>query len=289
MSKHGKRKRVRAFEVIGSIAILQSSNEEKSRAKAIAQQILKENKYVKTVALKSERIKGRLRKRKLKIIAGIKNLETTHRESDCLMKLDAGTCYFSPRLSNERIEIAKEVKGKKKVLVMFAGVAPFALVIAKQNPKAEITAVELNREACRYAEENVKLNKFENIKIIQGDVKKIIKKGDVDNRKNLDRFLGHRKSKDFLWKKLGSYYFDFVVMPRPQLKETFLKQAFQASKKGTKIFYYDFSKQDEIESKIKAIKEEAKKAKKRIKILKIKKAGEIAPYKFRIRVDFKVL
>ena len=39
----------------------------------------------------------------------------------------------------------------------------------------------------------------------------------------------------------------------------------------------------------KKIKDEAKKAKKKIKILKIKQAGEIAPYKIRIRVDFEIL
>lgn len=257
------RKRTGAFEVIGSIAILQLSDEEKSKAKAIAQRILKGNKHVKTVALKSGKIKGRLRKRKLKIIMGEKNLETIHKESGCLMKLNVETCYFSPRLSNERIEIARQIRGKKKVLVMFSGVAPFALVIAKQNPKAEITAIELNKEACKYAKENVKLNKFKNIKIIQGDVKKIILK---------------LKGK-----------FDFIVMPRPQLKETFFRQAFSAAKKGTKIFYYDFAKQDEIAKKIEQIKKEAAKARKKIKILKIKKAGEIAPYKFRIRADFEVV
>lgn len=257
------RKRIRAFEVIGSIAILQLPENEKKKAKFLAQKILDSNKHIKSVALKTSRVKGRLRKRGLKIIFGRRTKETVHRESNCLMKVNAETCYFSPRLSNERIEIAKQIKGKKKVLVMFAGIAPYALVIAKFNPKAGITAIELNKEACKYAEENVKLNKFKGIKIIQGDVKKIIPK---------------LKGK-----------FDFIVMPRPQLKETFLKEAFTVSKKGTKIFYYDFAKQDEIEKKVKAIEEEAKKARKKIKILKVKKAGEIAPYKFRIRVDFLVL
>ena len=78
-------------------------------------------------------------------------------------------------------------------------------------------------------------------------------------------------------------------MPRPQLKETFLHEAFMLSKKGTKIFYYDFCKEDEIESIVEKIKAEAKKARKKIKILKIKKAGEIVPYRYRIRIDFRVL
>ena len=78
-------------------------------------------------------------------------------------------------------------------------------------------------------------------------------------------------------------------MPHPQLKDMFLREAFALSKKGTKIYYYDFCKEEEISSIVEKVKEEAEKAKKKIKIAKIKKAGEIAPYKFRIRVDFKVL
>ena len=78
-------------------------------------------------------------------------------------------------------------------------------------------------------------------------------------------------------------------MPRPQLKETFLKEAFMLSKKGTRVFYYDFCKQDEIEGIVNKIKSEASRYKVKIKILKVKKAGEIGPYKYRIRIDFKIV
>ena len=69
----------------------------------------------------------------------------------------------------------------------------------------------------------------------------------------------------------------------------FLKEAFKLSKKGTRIFYYDFCKIDEKNLIVDKIKQEAKVAKKKIKIVKIKHAGEIAPYKVRLRVDFRVL
>ena len=83
--------------------------------------------------------------------------------------------------------------------------------------------------------------------------------------------------------------FDVIIMPRPQLKDSFLDIAFKLCKKGTKIFYYDFCEVENKEKIIERIKSEAKKAKKKIKILRIKDAGEIAPYKVRIRVDVKVL
>ena len=45
----------------------------------------------------------------------------------------------------------------------------------------------------------------------------------------------------------------------------------------------------EIDAFVEKIKKEALKAGKRVKILRTKKAGELAPYKIRLRVDFKVL
>ena len=78
-------------------------------------------------------------------------------------------------------------------------------------------------------------------------------------------------------------------MPRPQLKDTFLEQAFKLSKKNTRIFYYDFCHIDDLDKIVDKIKTQAKKSKKKIKILKKKLAGDIAPYKFRVRIDFEVI
>jgi len=68
-----------------------------------------------------------------------------------------------------------------------------------------------------------------------------------------------------------------------------LKEAFLLSKKGTRIYYYDFCKEEDINLIVEKVKTEAKIAKKKIKILEVKKAGEIAPYKVRLRIDFKIL
>jgi len=265
MIKNNKKRRKKlSFEVIGDIAILQVKRKY-NEIKKIAAQIVKENKHISTVALKVDKVKGRLRKRKLKIIVGKRNFITIHKENKCIMKLNIATCYFSPRLANDRAEIARQIVGRKKVLVMFAGVAPYALVIAKFNPKSRVIAVELSREACMYANENVKLNKLENLEVICGDVKKIIPKLE---RKGIK--------------------FDFIVMPRPQLKDSFLKEAFKVSKRNTTIFFYDFVNEDMLNCIADRIKEEAKKCGRTIRIINIKKSGEIAPYRFRVRVDFKV-
>jgi tRNA (guanine37-N1)-methyltransferase len=250
-------------DIIGKIAILKfKKNTKKSEKIKQAKKILKQ-KNICTVVEKADKTKGRLRTIRTKFLAGEKTKQTIHKENNCRFKLNTETCYFSPRLSNERKQIASKVKKSDKVLVMFSGINPFGIVIAKLS-KAEVVSIELGRECNKYAKINSEINKVQDkITLLQGDVKKIIPK---------------------LSKK-----FSIIVMPRPNLKETFLKQGFQAAKKNTKIYYYCFGKKQDLDKNLKEIKNTAKKHKKKIKILKTKKAGEIAPYEFRWRIDFVIL
>ncbi len=252
----------RAFDVIGNIAIINLPRELRKKEKTIGQEILK-LKHIKTVVNKIGQIKGKLRKSSYKIIAGEKTFETTHKENNCRIKLDISKVYFSSRLASDRLEIAKQVKKNEKVLVMFAGVLPYALVIAKNSKAREIYAIEINKSAVKYANENIKLNKLSNVTFIHGDVKKICPQ-----------------------LKRKAIKFDRIVMPRPQLKETFLKYAFTVAKKGCVIHFHDFLRQEEIPVVATGkVKQEAYKAKRKVEILKCKKIGEIAPYKYRIRTD----
>jgi tRNA (guanine37-N1)-methyltransferase len=213
------------------------------------------------VVEKADRIKGRLRTAKMDYLAGEKRKDTLYKENGCRFRLNVQTCYFSSRLSEERKLVAGKIEKKDRVLVMFAGVAPFSIVIAKFSGCKEVVSVELGRECSKYAIENVKINKLENVKVIQGDVKK---------------------------KLLGLGKFDKIIMARPNLKETFLKYALDVSKKGTIIYYYGFYHVDEKEKMVEKLKEEAKELGKKIIINEIVKAGDIAPYKFRWRIEIKV-
>ena len=164
----------RAFDVISSIAIIDLPKELRKKEKIIGAELLKFA-NIKTVLKKESKIKGRLRTRKLKWISGIKTKETIHRESGCLFKLDVEKCYFSPRLSNDRINIIKQVKPGERVLVMFSGVGPYPIVIAKNSKAKVVYGVELGKAATKYARENIKLNKLGNFTALQGDVKKVLK------------------------------------------------------------------------------------------------------------------
>jgi tRNA (guanine37-N1)-methyltransferase len=256
---------IKSYDLLGNIAIVRfPENFKQKDKKKFAEKILEEQKGIRTVLEKIGKIKGRLRKLSTKFVAGENTKEVLYRENGCNFRFNIDKTYFSPRLSNERKEIASFMKKDETVLVMFAGVAPFSVVIAKDSKAKKVYSNEINREANKYAELNIKLNKLKDkIELINGDAKKI-----------------HLKLKQ---------KFDVIVMPRPQLKETFLNEAFSLSKKGTRIYYYDFCGKDEIDSIVEKIKEEAKKAKKKIKILNVKKAGELSPSKIRLRVDFNVV
>ncbi len=248
----------KSFDIIGSIAIFSKLPSNSKKQKLIANTLLKLNKNIKTVLLKINKVSGIYRLPKYKFIAGIKTKETLHKENNCLFKLDVEKCYFSPRLSNERLRIAKLVKNNEKILVMFSGVGIFPLVISKNSKAKEIYAVEINPVAVEYARENLKLNKITNIKLFVGNVKHI---------------LPNIKKK-----------FDRIVMPAPKNAENYLNLIKNKVKKNTIIHFYDFSQEKDFPNlSIQKIKHHFKK----INVINFVKCGNISSYRYRVCIDFK--
>lgn len=308
----------RAFDVLGNIAIVHFRDRvSAAEKKKVAKRILNSSRSITTVLEKVGKVRGRLRKPELKFLVGEKTFEAKYTENGCVFRFNVATTYFSPRLSNERKEIAQMIKKGERVLVCFSGVAPFSVVIAKHSRASCVVSNEINRTANKYAKLNAELNKVKDkIAFWDGDIKRIAKKvgkmrsqarglnslvsdirQETSRIKNVNqKFKSKLNNKEsgltlskFGRKRDNFPSFDVIVMPRPQLKDTFLDAVFPFCKKGTRIFYYDFCKIEEIEHIVANIKEEARRANKKIRILKVKKAGEIAPYKIRVRVDFKVL
>ena len=257
------------YDILGNIAIVKFPEKTSNEAKlGKAHELLNQYKSVRTVLEKAGNVSGRLRTIKTKYILGEKTLVADYKENGCRFKFNVETCYFSPRLSNERIEVSKIVSRMKKpnMLVMFAGVGPFTIVLAKNSKFKKITSIELGKECCKYAEENLLLNHiYSGVEIIQGDVKKIIPK------------------------LLKKEKFDVVVMPRPNLKETFLSDALKVSRKGTLLIYYGFSPEAKKQEMVDNLVVEARKLKRKIKIARVLEAGDIAPFEHRYRIEMKVL
>lgn len=273
---------MRGYDILGNIAIVKfDRNDSLVKKKKEAKQILSLHKNVTTILEKSDKFKGRLRTLKTKFILGTNTKESNYNENNCNFRFNVETCYFSPRLSNERIEIAKMIKKNENVLVMFGGAGPFAVVIAKNSSCNKVTSVELGRECSKYALVNVKRNKLDNkVNVIQGDVRRICPKLNENAKKS--GIFGASKTKSFEG-------YDRIVMARPNLTDSFLDVAFPViSKKGI-IHYYGFYEESKIDELKNLILDEAKKAKKKIRVLKIKRAGDIGLRKYRYRVDFQVL
>ncbi len=242
----------RSFDVVGDIVIFSDFPKElKNKEKLISEYLIEIHKNINVVAKKTKKYSGRYRTPKLKILAGDKRKTTTHKENKTKAKLNVETCYFSPRLSNERLRIAKLVKKNESVLVMFSGVAIYPLVIAKNSKAKEIYAIEINPVAHKYALENVKINKIDNIKLFKGNVKSVLPK---INKK-----------------------FDRIVMPHPTNAEAYLDLATKKLKTRGTIHLYYFSK---CETKYKHFKN--------LKIMKAVKCGQYSPRKYRICLDLKL-
>jgi tRNA (guanine37-N1)-methyltransferase len=252
------------YDILGNIAIIKSEGKTKKEKSGQAKELLNKP-GIKTVLEKATNVHGRLRTIKTKHLLGEKNLIAETKENGCVFRFNVESCYFSPRLSNERQSISKKVNMDDKVLVMFSGVGVYPIVIYKYSKPKKIVGIEIGRECCKFFKENIKLNKIKDDKIdvIQGDVK--------------------RKVTD----KLGK--FDVVIMARPNLKESFLKYGLIPCKKGTRLFYYGFCRDEESNDLVKELIEESKVLGRKIKLIEKTPAGEIAPYKHRFRIEFKVV
>jgi len=250
----------KSFDIIGSIAIFSKLTKNNKKQKLISNELLKLNKNIKTILVKTKNFSGKYRLPKFKIISGIKTKETIYKENNCLFKLNVEKCYFSPRLGHERMRIAKKIKNNEKILVMFSGVGVYPIVISKNSKANEIYGIEINPEAHRYALENSKLNKIKNVNLFKGNVKTIIPKIKIK--------------------------FDRIIMPAPKNAYNYLSLIKNNIKKNTIIYLYDFSQDKDFPEKtINKIKKYFKK----IKILSFTKCGNVSPYNYRVCIEFQSL
>jgi tRNA (guanine37-N1)-methyltransferase len=254
-------------DIIGNIAILKFGRKTPWIVrKFLAWRFLRTHKNVTTVLDKIGGFSGSLRIQKTAHLAGIKTKEAVYTENGCRFFLNVNETYFSPRLSNERNIVGEKIanilkKRGGRVLVVFAGVAPYSIVIGKKLKKAGKSACiisnELNGVANEYAKKNIRVNKLsDTITLVPGDAKNLVRK----------------------IKKP----FDVILMTRPNLEKTFLDTALKLSKKGTIIFYHGFGKRKDVLSEIK------RDAGKSIGKIEIRKAGNIGPYEYRWQARFRV-
>jgi tRNA (guanine37-N1)-methyltransferase len=257
---------VKSFDVIGDIAIIEIPEKLERKEKLIAGSLLSIHRNVKSVYKKFGPMEGVYRTRKLKFLAGERRTATEYKENNCRFRLDVSKVYFTPRLSFERKRIAEQVKPGEKILALFAGVGPFPILIAKMQPHVKIHAVELNPDAFRYMQENIRLNRMQEvITPLLGDVKDIIPKKFADSA-------------------------DRILMPLPKGAEKFLGEAFLAARKNCIIHFYQFaSERNPFVDAEELVMRAAADAGRRAKIVARRVVRPFAPGVVQVVVDFRAL
>jgi len=255
-----------SFDIMGSkekaVAIIEIPKELEKKQGIIARAIMKKHRNVKGVLRKSSPIKGVHRVRDYELIGGNKSTEIVHAENNCRFLLDPRTVYFAPRESTERLRIAEQVRDNDRVMVFFAGVGPFPIVIGKKSNPSRIIAVEINPTAVGYLWKNIRLNKSEKIEVIMGDVS-----GSVSG------FYGQC---------------DRVLMPLPEKSSEYLGEAIKCLKPGGVCYFYCFSG-DDLDGKKENILFIAKSLKKKIRFIGSQKVLPYGPRIWKYRIDFELV
>jgi len=213
-----------SYDIVGDIAIVRLPEASKERGRKVAEALMSVHKNVKTVLAQIGPVCGDFRLRKLEYVAGERETVTVHRESGCLFSVDVERCYFSPRLSYERMRVARQVRKGEVVVNMFAGVGCFSILITKYSGAEKVYSIDVNTTAFQYMQENIRLNMaYGRVIPILGDAKEVVEKR-----------LCHLA--------------DRVLMPLPEKAFEYLPYALLALKRtGGWIHYYDFehAKKDE--------------------------------------------
>lgn len=255
-----------SFDILGSkekaLAILEIPEDLIRYQIEIAMALMRVHKNVKSVLAKKSARSGDFRTRQLEVLYGDEDTEVIHRESGCRFKLDPRKTYFSPRENTERERIVRQLNPGERALVMFSGVGPYAILIAK-TPSL-VTAVELNPVAHHYCLENIKLNRVTGrVKAFQGDVRDICPR--------------YREC------------FDRTLMPLPKGAHKYLDVAIPTVKKGGILHFYHWAPESDLWSEAeKYVINSSDKLGREVEILDRAKVSQYSPGLFKVRLDARI-
>jgi len=244
-----------SFEVVGDIAMV-----EDSEAERVAVALMSTSKSIKTVIAPISDVEGEFRTRRFRHVAGAARTVTLHREHGLRYRVDLEGAYFTPRLGTERLRIASLVSPGDVVLDMFAGVGPFALLLAKKG--ADVIAMDKNPVAVKYLRENALLNKINNIDILEGDAAELALH--YENRA------------------------DHVIMNLPHSASAFLLPAMRATKPDGVVHYYCIAPEDDLYKDEALIRSAAEEMGAGVEVLYRDIVRSYAPHRSNVVIDFRV-
>ena len=257
----------RAIDVVGDIAIIEILPDLETHKAAVGEAILKTHRNVRVVLAKAGAVSGVFRLREFNFIAGEQRTSTVYKEYGCAYYVDVAKAYFSPRLSHEHQRVAALVRTGEVVVDLFAGVGPFAVLIAKTQKDAKVFAVDINPDAIELLKKNARLNRAENrVCPIVGDARQVVR----------ERLFGMA---------------DRVIMNLPETASEFIDVACQAVKpSGGVVHFYGFVKMPEtLEDLKRRFSEAAEKAGRKVPAFNYaKNVRETAPYEYQAVLDAEI-
>ena len=248
-----------SYDIIGTIILIKLPKTLLKYQNQIGTALLQTHKNIQTVCLAAP-VSGELRTRNVSVIAGKKQTLTTHTEYGLSFDVDVATTYFSPRLASERKRIASLVKPGEIIVDLFAGVAPFSIMIARYaNPKI-IYAIDKNKKAISLAQRNIKQNHvLETIETIHADAKNV--------------------------KKIILVRADRIIMNLPFSAYRFLSAALSIASEQCILHYYDILRDKERDQRISLLKNTAEKQGYHLDVTSIRTLKSYAPREFYIGLD----
>ncbi len=255
---------VGSYDMVGDIAITIIPPELETHQKVIGEAILSLNRRIKVVAKRAGVHQGEYRILPLTVIAGEDRKETEHKEFGVRLAVNPELTYFSVRSSTERKRIADLVKPGENVMVMFSGIGPFPLVIARLSRPASVIGIEKNSEAHAFAVRNLRKNKLAGIvSFIHGDVREILPK--IDN------------------------HFDRIIMPLPGRAAEYLELALSRLNPDGWLHVYSFQPRHAFKETANSLSQACSRLGRHCREAKVTPCGHCSPSEFRICVDLAII
>ena len=257
-----------SFDIIGSkgdsVAIIEVPKSLLEYKYIIADAIQYIHRNVKSVLSKKSERHGEFRLRDFELLSGDPNTEVIHKESGCRFKIDPRLTYFSTRESTERERIIEQINGPEEVLVMFGGIGPFPICIAKKRSDVKAVSIELNPIAHKYCIENIRLNKVEDrVVAYEGDVR------------NICPSLGKR--------------FDRVLTPLPKGAYLFMDVTIPMVKPGGILHFYHWApEEDKYTEAFEVVEQAAEDFNRESEFLGGVRVAKYSPRFSKVRIDVRI-
>ena len=167
-------KALKGVDIIGDVAIIKLPKSLEVKKYKIGEKLISILPRTRCVFRQTAPASMGYKVRGIEWLAGEKRTLTTYSEHGCRFRVDVAKVYFSPRLSWERLRVAKLAKRNEVVVNMFAGVGTFSILMAKFSGISKAISIDKNPKAYALMLENIALNEMEGIVIpIFGDAKEV--------------------------------------------------------------------------------------------------------------------